>query len=127
LIVVVVQLLVELALTRHREQITSNRKRYFLLPNTRRLEIQDEIVLRLVHVDDRHPDSAFRSGRGSQGTTEEAVEQSVHLALDVTEGLPSLHKRSKRTPTLDRHGRSSLLCDVASLPAGLKRIVMSAR
>src|SRR5205823_8257091 len=49
MVVVVAQLLVELALTLHREQIASNRKRYFLLPNTRQLEIQDEIVLRLVH------------------------------------------------------------------------------
>src|SRR5256885_679752 len=76
---------------------------------TRQLEVQEEIILRLVHVDNRHPNAAARSRRSGRRTTEEAVEQPVHLALDISEGLPSLHEGPERTPTLHRHGRSSLL------------------
>jgi hypothetical protein len=115
--VVVLQLLTKRPITSHREQIAGNRQRDVLLPYTRDFEVQDEIVVRFVHVDDRHPDSASRSSRARRGTAEEAVEQSVHLALDITEGL-SLHESPKGTPTLDRHGTTSLSFDVTSLPAG---------
>src|SRR5436309_3721520 len=85
--VVVLQFLAELALTSHREQIAGNRQRDVLLPYTRDFEVQDEIVVRFVHVDDRHPDSASCSSRRRRRTAEDTVEQSVHLALDITEGL----------------------------------------
>src|SRR5437899_4424621 len=106
--VVVLQLLAELALTSHREQIAGNRERDVLLPYTRDFEVQDEIIVRFVHVDDRHPDSASCSSRSRRRTAEETVEQSVHLALDITEGL-SLHESPKGTPTLDRHSKNLLV------------------
>src|SRR6266446_2824121 len=125
--VVVLQLLAELALTSHREQIAGNRGRYVLLPDTRQLEVQEEIILRLVHVDNRHPNAAARSRRSGRRTTEEAVEQPVHLALDISEGTP----RSMKVPS----GRQRSIAmadppcslDIASLPAGLNSIDVSAR
>jgi hypothetical protein len=116
-VVFVAQLLVELTLALHREHVARDRQRDILLSHTWELEFQDELVVRVVHVDDRHPESAARSGRGGCRTAEEVVEESVHLALDIAEGI-SLHESAKWTPTLDRHGMTSLLFDVASLPAG---------
>jgi hypothetical protein len=59
-------------------------------------------VTSLVQVDDRHPDAAARSGCGARGAPQKAVEESIHLALDVTKGI-SLDDCSKWTLALNRH------------------------
>ena len=108
-VILVLQLLVERALTLHGEQVARDRKRDILLAHPRQLDVQHELVLRLVHVEHGRPRA--RACRGGDRPPEEAVEEAVHLALDighVAERLPTLDG-CERTPTLQCHTRFLLL------------------
>src|SRR5262249_19650879 len=101
-----------------RQQVTRDGHARVLLADTGELEDDEQVVLRLVHVDQRGPEALARRRRGR--SPEKAVEQSIHLALDVgwvPEGLPPLQHRPEWTPPLCCH-ISSLLIAPALLFSG---------
>src|SRR2546430_1268345 len=87
--ILLLDLLLEAPLTLDREQVARDRHGHVLLIDPRQLERQDEVVLRGVHVHGWRPHPPARSRR----TTNEAVEEAVHLTLDVlnTKPLPLVH------------------------------------
>src|SRR6266566_3086822 len=98
-------LTVERPLALHGQQISRDRQGYVLLRDTWKHEIQHEVILRLMHVEDRCPGPHRRSSRGGGRPSEETVEQAVHLSLyvgHVAERIPPLDGH-ERTPTLNRH------------------------
>src|SRR5437879_4472659 len=101
--VIVLRLLIERSLALHRKHIVRDRERHILLAHAWKLEAQNEVILRLVHVHDRHPDPALRARGDGPRTSEEAVEQPIHLAPDLGERVPLLHRSRKGTPTSDPH------------------------
>src|SRR5512132_1144806 len=121
------QLLLEPALASDGQQIPRDRHGHVLLVYARDLDREHEVVLGLVHVHERRPLTPRLTGPGG-GTREEAVEQPVHLTLDVAEiaeRLPTLHRRSERTPTLHRHESSSFSpCPASSGGRDLEYILL---
>src|SRR3989441_9206491 len=99
--------------------IARDRERHVLLTHARKLKGQNEVILRLIHVEGGHPDPAPRPRHDGRRTTEEAVEQHIHLALDVSKRLPTLQGGRKRTPTLDCHTQLLLPPYLVQPPAGL--------
>src|SRR2546422_1085370 len=87
--VIVLRLLIERSLALHREHIVRDRERHILLAHAWKLEAQNEVILRLVHVHDRHPDPALRS---EEHTSE--LQSRLHLVCRLL-----LEKKKKRTPT----------------------------
>jgi len=57
-----------------------------------------EVILRLVHVDQRDPQTI--TGRHRCRAAEETVEEAIHLLLDVRETFPPNLRPTERTPTL---------------------------
>src|SRR5207247_8656979 len=89
-VVVVLQLLIERARALEREEIARNRERHVLLTHARKLKGQNEVILRLIHVEGGHPDPAPRPRHDGRRTTEEAAAQPVHTPLEVSKRLPTL-------------------------------------
>src|SRR5262245_56088570 len=91
---------VESALAPDGQQVPGDRQRDILLADARELEAQDELVFGLSHVEDRRPTPHSQMVGRRNRPAQEAVEQAVHLSLNVghvAERIPSLH-RYKRTP-----------------------------
>jgi len=55
MVALVREVAVDLALPPHRQQIAGDRQGYVLLADPRKLKVQNEIILGLVHVQDRCP------------------------------------------------------------------------
>ena len=72
-----------LALALDGQQVAGDRDTDFLLPYARNLERDVEVILRLVHVDQRDPQTI--TGRHRCRAAEETVEEAIHLLLDVRE------------------------------------------
>src|SRR6267142_2160409 len=101
----VLGLTVECALALHGQQVPYDRQGHILLRDTRQLEIQHEIILGLMHVENRCPRPHRRPGRRGSRPSQETVEQAVDLSLyvgHVAKRIPSLNGH-ERTPTLNRH------------------------
>src|SRR6267142_1266355 len=95
----------DLALTLDRQQVARDRHGHILLAHARKLEIQNQVVAGLAHVENRRPHRYTRSSRGGRGPPEEALEEAVDLSLNVghvAERVTALHGH-ERTPTLNRH------------------------
>src|SRR6267142_137522 len=95
----------DLALTLDRQQVARDRHGHIFLAHARKLEIQNQVVAGLVHVENRRPHRYARSSRGGRGPPEEALEEAVDLSLNVghvAERVTALHGH-ERTPTLNRH------------------------
>src|SRR5215470_11247701 len=116
--ILLLDLVLEAALTLDRKQVARDRHTHVLLAHAGKLQGQDEIVLGRVHIYGRRPGPP-RHGRG---TTEKVVEEAIHFGLDIgyAKRLPPIDGRKpKRTPALPRHLISSFIAFFAGsfLPA----------